>query len=193
MLIHPTAVIDDGAQLGAGTQVSHFARVCAGARIGRDCSLGQGVYIGDQVRIGRNVRIQNNVSVQDAVTFEDDVFCASSVVFTNVFNPRATPAVSSSPRTLIRHGATLGANSTVVSGTTVGRHALVGAGAVVSRDVPDFALVVGVPARQIGWVSRQGEPLSLPIKGQGEAECALSGERYVLRDGVCALASEITA
>lgn len=194
MLIHPTAVIDDGAQLGAGTQVSHFAHVCAGARIGRDCSLGQGVHIGDQAVIGRNVRIQNNVSVQDAVTLEDEVFCGPSVVFTNVFNPRATPAVpSQAPRTLIRRGATLGANSTVVSGTTVGRHAFVGAGAVVSRDVPDFALMVGVPARQIGWVSRQGEPLSLPIKGQGEAECALSGERYVLRDGVCAMASEITA
>jgi UDP-2-acetamido-3-amino-2,3-dideoxy-glucuronate N-acetyltransferase len=192
MLIHPTAVIDAGAQLGAGTQVSHFARVCAGARIGADCSLGQGVYIGDQVRIGRNVRIQNNVSVQDAVTFEDDVFCAPSVVFTNVFNPRATP-LPPSHRTLIRQGATLGANSTVVSGTTVGRHAFVGAGAVVSRDVPDLALVVGVPARQIGWVSRHGELLGLPIKGQGEAECAVSGERYVLRDGVCALASEITA
>ena len=194
MLIHPTAVIDAGAQLGAGTQVSHFARVCAGARIGADCSLGQGVYIGDQVRIGRNVRIQNNVSLQDAVTLEDDVFCGPSVVFTNVFNPRATPALSShSPRTLIRQGATLGANSTVLSGTSVGHHAFVGAGAVVSRDVPDFALVVGVPARQIGWVSRQGEPLSLPIKGHGETECAASGERYVLRDGVCALASEITA
>jgi UDP-2-acetamido-3-amino-2,3-dideoxy-glucuronate N-acetyltransferase len=194
MLIHPTAVIDDGAQLGAGTQVSHFARVCSGARIGSDCSLGQGVYIGDRVRIGHRVRIQNNVSFHDSVTLEDEVFCGPSVVFTNVFNPRATSEHLPVARTtLIRHGATLGANSTVLCGTTVGRHAFVGAGAVVSRDVPDFALVVGVPARQIGWVTRQGEPLTLPIKGQGEAFCAVTGERYVLRDGVCALASEITA
>jgi UDP-2-acetamido-3-amino-2,3-dideoxy-glucuronate N-acetyltransferase len=194
MLIHPTAVIDDGAQLGAGTQVLHFARVCSGARIGSDCSVGQGVYIGDRVRIGRRVRIQNNVSMHDTVTLEDEVFCGPSVVFTNVFNPRATSEHRPDARaTLIRHGATLGANSTVLCGTTVGRHAFVGAGAVVSRDVPDFALVVGVPARQIGWVSREGEPLTLPIKGQGEALCSLSGERYVLRDGMCVLASEITA
>jgi UDP-2-acetamido-3-amino-2,3-dideoxy-glucuronate N-acetyltransferase len=156
--------------------------------------VGQGVYIGDRVRIGRHVRIQNNVSMHDTVTLEDEVFCGPSVVFTNVFNPRATSEHQPDVRaTLIRHGATLGANSTVLCGTTVGRHAFVGAGAVVSRDVPDFALVVGVPARQIGWVSRQGEPLTLPIKGQGEALCAVSGERYVLRDGMCVLASEITA
>jgi len=194
MLIHPSAVIDGGAQLGAGTQVSHFSRVCAGARVGIDCTIGQGVFIGDQVLIGSHVRIQNNVSLQDAVTLEDSVFCGSSVVFTNVFNPRATTSVAPEVRrTLIRQGATLGANSTVVCGITVGRHAFVGAGAVVSRDVPDFALVVGVPARQIGWVSRQGEPLNLPLKGQAEASCPVTGEGYVLREGVCGPASEITA
>lgn len=194
MLIHPSAVIDGGAQLGAGTQVSHFSRVCAGARVGIDCTIGQGVFIGDQVLIGSRVRIDNNVSLQDAVTLEDSVFCGSSVVFTNVFNPRATTSAAPEVRrTLIRQGATLGANSTVVCGITVGRHAFVGAGAVVSRDVPDFALVVGVPARQIGWVSRQGEPLNLPLKGQAEASCPMTGESYVLREGVCGPASEITA
>jgi UDP-2-acetamido-3-amino-2,3-dideoxy-glucuronate N-acetyltransferase len=193
-LIHPTAVVDQGAQLGAGTRVSHFAHVCAGARIGADCALGQGVYIGDEVSIGRNVNIQNNVSVYDAVTLEDDVFCGPSVVFTNIFNPRASVERKAELRnTLIRQGATLGANCTVVCGTTIGRHAFVGAGAVVSRDVPDFALVVGVPARQIGWMSRHGEPLALPLKGDGSATCPATGERYVLRQGVCALASETAA
>ncbi|MBP6270066.1 MAG: N-acetyltransferase [Rhizobacter sp.] len=190
-LIHPTAVVDQGAQLGAGTRVSHFAHVCAGARIGADCALGQGVYIGDEVSIGRNVNIQNNVSVYEAVTLEDDVFCGPSVVFTNVFNPRAAVERKAELRnTLIRQGATLGANCTVVCGTTIGRHAFVGAGAVVSRDVPDYALVVGVPARQIGCMSRHGEPLALPLKGDGSATCPATGERYVLRQGVCALASE---
>ena len=193
-LIHPTAVIDPGARLGTGTRVSHFAHVCAGARIDADCVLGQGVYIGNEVSIGRNVNIQNNVSVYDAVTLEDDVFCGPSVVFTNVFNPRAAVSRESNLcKTLIRQGATLGANCTVVCGTTIGRHAFVGAGAVVSRNVPDYALVVGVPARQIGWMSRHGEPLSLPLKGDGIATCPATDERYVLRDGVCALAVEMVA
>jgi UDP-2-acetamido-3-amino-2,3-dideoxy-glucuronate N-acetyltransferase len=193
-LIHPTAVVDQGAKLGEGTRVGHFAHVCSGARIGDDCSLGQGVYIGNEVSIGRHVNIQNNVSVYDAVTLEDDVFCGPSVVFTNVFNPRASVEGTGELRnTMIRQGATLGANCTVVCGTTIGRHAFVGAGAVVSRNVPDFALVVGVPARQIGWMSRHGEPLSLPLKGNGEATCPVTGERYLLRDGVCALASDIAA
>ena len=193
-LIHPTAVVDPGAQLGAGTRVSHFAHVCAGARIGADCALGQGVYIGNEVSIGRNVNVQNNVSVYDAVTLEDDVFCGPSVVFTNVFNPPAAVSRDSKLcKTLIRQGATFGANFTVVCGTTIGRHAFVGAGAVVSRNVPDYALVVGVPARQIGWMSRHGEPLALPLKGDGIATCPATGERYVLRDGVCGLATEVLA
>lgn len=192
--IHPTAVVDPGAQLGAGTRVLHFSHVCAGARIGAGCVLGHGVYIGDEVSIGRNVHIQNNVSVYDAVTLEDDVFCGPSVVFTNVFNPRAAVERKTDlSKTLIRQGATLGANCTVVCGTTIGRHAFVGAGAVVSRDVPDYALVVGVPARHIGWMSRHGDPLALPLKGDGDANCPATGERYVLRDGVCALASEVVA
>ena len=179
--IHPSAIVDDGAQLGEGTKVWHFAHVCAGARIGPGCSLGQGVFVGNDVRIGRNVRIQNQVSVYDAVTLEDDVFCGPSMVFTNVYNPRAAvPRKNEYRPTLVRQGATLGANCTIVCGVTIGRHAFVGAGAVVQRDVPDHALVVGVPARRIGWVSRHGERLDLPASGQGEAACPATGERYRL-------------
>ena len=145
--IHPSSVVDEGAQLGEGTRVWHFSHVCAGARIGAGCSLGQGVYVGNDVQIGRGVKIQNNVSVYDAVTLEDEVFCGPSVVFTNVHNPRsAVPRKAEYRRTLIRHGASLGANATIVCGVTVGEHAFVGAGAVVTRDVPDFALMAGVPA-----------------------------------------------
>lgn len=184
--IHPSAIVDAGAQIGEGTKVWHFAHVCAGARIGTGCSLGQGVYVGNDVVIGRNVRIQNNVSVYDAVTLEDDVFCGPSMVFTNVLNPRA--AVSRKDeyrRTLVRRGATLGANSTIVCGHTVGRYAFVAAGAVVTHDVPDFALVQGVPARQTGWMSRHGEKLDLPLTGDGGAACPATGEAYVLRGGRC--------
>ena len=161
--MHPSAIVDDGAQLGAGTQVWHFAPVCAGARIGADSSLGQGVYVGNDVLIGARVKIQNNVSVYDAVTLEDDVFCGPSMVFTNVYNPRA--AVSRKHeyrRTLVQRGATLGANCTIVCGIRVGEFAFVGAGAVVSRDVPSFALVVGVPSKRIGWMGRHGVRLALP-------------------------------
>ena len=181
MMIHPSAIVDAGAQIGAGTHVWHFAHVCAGARIGDGCSLGQGVFVANDVRIGRNVKVQNNVSVYDAVTLEDDVFCGPSMVFTNVHNPRsAVPRKSEYRRTLVMRGATLGANCTIVCGCTVGEYAFVGAGAVVSRDVPRFALVVGVPARRIGWMSRHGERLSLPASGEGEAACPSTGERYRL-------------
>jgi len=193
-MIHPSAIVDEGARLGAGTRVWHFAHVCAGARIGDGCSLGQGVYVGNDVTIGHNVKIQNNVSVYDAVTLEDDVFCGPSMVFTNVYNPRsAVTRKNEYRRTLVRRGATLGANCTIVCGHTVGRYAFVGAGAVVNRDVPDFALMVGVPARQVGWMSRHGERLELPLRGDGEAACPATGERYVLRDSVCQLAEETQA
>ena len=184
--VHASAIVDAGARLGEGTRVWHFAHVCAGARIGARCSLGQGVYVGNAVVIGDNVKIQNHVSVFDAVTLEDDVFCGPGMVFTNVRNPRAAVVRKHEYRpTLVRQGATLGANCTIVCGTTIGRHAFVGAGAVVSRDVPDFALVVGVPARRIGWMSRHGERLALPVSGEAEARCPATGERYRLRGAVC--------
>lgn len=180
------AVVDAGATLGPGTRVWHFSHICAGARIGSACSLGQNVYIGNDVRIGDRVKIQNNVSVYDAVVLEDEVFCGPSVVFTNVHNPRAAvPRKDQYRPTLIRRGATLGANATIVCGVTVGRHALVGAGAVVTRDVPDFALVMGVPARQQGWISRHGARLA--PDGDGAARCPQTGERYHIADGRCRL------
>jgi UDP-2-acetamido-3-amino-2,3-dideoxy-glucuronate N-acetyltransferase len=190
---HPTAIVDEGAEIGDGTRIWHWVHVCGSARIGRDCSLGQNVFIGNDVVIGNNVRIQNNVSVYDAVTLEDDVFCGPSMVFTNVINPRSAVARKNEYRpTLVRAGATLGANCTIVCGTTIGRHAFVGAGAVVTSDVPDFALVVGVPARQVGWMSRHGERLDLPLHGDGEAACPATGEHYRLHEGRCSFAAVTT-
>ena len=186
--IHPTAIVDDGAVLGDGCRVWHWVHISAGARIGRGCSFGQGVFVGNDVAIGDNVKIQNNVSVYDAVTLEDDVFCGPSMVFTNVYNPRsAVVRKDEYRRTRVRRGATLGANATIVCGTTIGRHAFVGAGAVVQKDVPDFALVVGVPARQVGWMSRHGERLPLPLAGEGEATCPHTGDRYRLEGRVLSL------
>ncbi|MFO1201003.1 MAG: acyltransferase [Burkholderiaceae bacterium] len=179
--IHPSAIVDAGAQLGDDCRVWHFVHISAGARIGERCSFGQNVYVGNDVVIGSNVKVQNNVSVYDAVTLEDDVFCGPSMVFTNVYNPRsAVTRKNEYRRTLVRRGATLGANCTIVCGVTVGRYAFVGAGAVVQRDVPDFALVVGVPARQIGWMSRHGERLALPLAGDAEVTCPHTGDRYRL-------------
>jgi UDP-2-acetamido-3-amino-2,3-dideoxy-glucuronate N-acetyltransferase len=167
--------------LGDGCRVWHFVHISAGARIGSDCSFGQNVYVGNDVQIGDNVKVQNNVSVYDAVTLEDDVFCGPSMVFTNVYNPRAAVARKDEyRRTLVRQGATLGANCTIVCGITIGRHAFIGAGAVVNRDVSDFALMLGVPARQSGWMSRFGERLRLPLRGEAEAICAHTGDRYRL-------------
>jgi UDP-2-acetamido-3-amino-2,3-dideoxy-glucuronate N-acetyltransferase len=181
--IHPSAIVDEGAQLGEGCRVWHFVHICAKARIGRGCSFGQNVFVGNDVTIGDNVKVQNNVSIYDAVTLEDDVFCGPSMVFTNVYNPRSAVARKDEyRRTLVRRGATLGANCTLVCGITVGRHAFVGAGAVVNRDVPDFALMLGVPARQAGWMSRHGDRLALPLFSETprEAICPQTGERYRL-------------
>ncbi|AOB24895.1 MULTISPECIES: O-antigen biosynthesis protein WlbB [Bordetella] len=186
--IHPTAIVDDGARIGANSRIWHWVHICGGAEIGAGCSLGQNVFVGNRVRIGDRVKIQNNVSVYDNVFLEDDVFCGPSMVFTNVYNPRAAIERKNEYRdTLVRQGATLGANCTIVCGATVGRYAFVGAGAVVNKDVPDFALVVGVPARQIGWMSRHGEQLDLPLTGNGQARCPHTGDLYILENGACRL------
>lgn len=178
---HSTAIVDDGAQIGDETRIWHWVHVSAGATLGVKCSLGQNVFIGNNVNIGNNVKIQNNVSVYDNVTLEDDVFCGPSMVFTNVYNPRAAIERKSEYRdTIVKKGATLGANSTIVCGVTIGRYAFIGAGAVVNKNVPDYALMVGVPAKQIGWMSEFGEQLNLPLKGEEETKCPHSGKIYRL-------------
>lgn len=182
--IHPSAIVDDGAQIGDGSRVWHFVHICAGARIGERCSFGQNVFVGNDVEIGNNVKVQNNVSIYDAVRIEDDVFCGPSMVFTNVYNPRSAVTRKDEYRkTVIRKGATLGANCTIVCGVCVGEYAFVAAGAVINRDVKPHALMAGVPARQIGWMSRHGERLDLPLVGSGRAQCPATGEAYCLDDG----------
>lgn len=183
---HDTAIIDEGAEIGFGTRIWHWVHVCSEAKIGKGCSLGQNVFIGNSVVIGNNVKIQNNVSVYDNITIEDDVFCGPSMVFTNVYNPRSAISRKESYKdTLVRKGATLGANSTIVCGVVIGENAFIGAGAVVNSDVPDYALMVGVPARQIGWMSRYGEQLDLPLDGNAEVTCPNTGELYQLVNGIC--------
>lgn len=183
--IHPTAIVDAGAQIGAGTRVWHWVHICSKAIIGERCSLGQNVFVGNHVRIGNNVKIQNNVSVYDNVFLEDDVFCGPSMVFTNVYNPRSAVSRKDEYRdTYVRQGVTLGANCTIVCGVTIGRYAFIGAGSVVNKNVPDYALMVGVPAKQIGWMSEYGERLNLPLTGNAQTTCPHTGMTYQLRDGV---------
>ena len=179
---HPSAIVDEGAQIGEGSRVWHFVHVCGGARIGQGVSLGQNVFVGNQVVIGDHCKIQNNVSVYDGVTLEEGVFCGPSMVFTNVYNPRSLIERKSEYRpTMVRRGATLGANCTIVCGVTIGEFAFIGAGAVVNKDVPAYALMVGVPARQVGWMSEFGEQLDLPLQGEGEVLCQQSGACYRLQ------------
>ncbi|MBB3185647.1 UDP-2-acetamido-3-amino-2,3-dideoxy-glucuronate N-acetyltransferase [Halomonas fontilapidosi] len=181
VMIHDSAIVDDGAQIGEGSRVWHFVHVCGGARIGKGVSLGQNVFVGNKVVIGDHCKVQNNVSVYDNVVLEEGVFCGPSMVFTNVYNPRSLIERKSEYRdTLVKKGATLGANCTLVCGVTIGEYAFLGAGAVINKDVPAYALMVGVPARQIGWMSQYGEQLDLPLEGQGEAMCQHTGDRYVL-------------
>jgi len=179
--IHPTAIVDEGAKIGEGSRIWHWVHICGGAKIGRDCSFGQNVFVGNRVEIGNNVKIQNNVSVYDNVTLEDDVFCGPSMVFTNVYNPRFAVSRKDEYRnTVVKRGATLGANCTIVCGISIGEYAFIGAGAVINRDVPAYALMVGVPARQIGWMSEYGEKLDLPLTGESTTTCPHTGKGYAL-------------
>lgn len=179
--LHESSIIDEGAQIGPDTRVWHWVHICAGAVIGARCTLGQNVFIANGVVVGDDVKIQNNVSVYEGVTLEEEVFCGPSVVFTNVYNPRsAVPRRDEYRKTRVRRGATLGANSTIVCGITIGHHAFVGAGALVNRDVPDYGLVLGNPARHVGWMSEFGERLSLPVEGEGRTSCPHTGAIYIL-------------
>ena len=181
-LIHPTAIIDPGARIGADTRIWHWVHVCGSAIIGERCSLGQNVFVGPDTRLGNNVRVQNNVSIYEGVELEDDVFCGPSMVFTNVINPRSHyPRKHAFRPTRVERGASIGANATIVCGVTIGHHAMIGAGAVVTRDVAPHALVVGVPARRHGWVCWCGASLA----GAGLTACAECGRRYRLADERC--------
>lgn len=186
--VHPTAIVDEGAQIGDGSRIWHWVHISAGATIGRDCSFGQNVFVGNKVTIGNNCKVQNNVSIYDNVTLEDDVFCGPSMVFTNVYNPRSSVSRKDEYRnTLVKRGVTIGANATIVCGSTLGEYAFVAAGAVINRNVKPFALMAGVPARQIGWMSQFGERLTLPLVGNAEATCEETGKKYVLRNGCCSV------
>ena len=181
--VHETAIVDEGAQIGSGSRVWQWVHVCGGAKIGSGVSLGQNVFVGNKVIIGDKCKIQNNVSVYDNVYLEEGVFCGPSMVFTNVYNPRSLVERKDEYRdTFVKKGATLGANCTIICGATVGAFAFVGAGAVVNKDVPPYALMIGVPARQIGWMSEYGEKLDLPVSGNAQAICEHTGQKYQLKD-----------
>lgn len=182
---HESAIVDAGAQIGEGSRVWHFVHVCGGAKIGKGVSLGQNVFVGNKVTIGDHCKIQNNVSVYDNVHLEEGVFCGPSMVFTNVYNPRSLiERKDQYLDTIVKKGATLGASCTIVCGVTIGEYAFVGAGAVVNKNVPAYALMVGVPAKQIGWMSEFGEQLDLPLTGNGQTKCQHTNTLYTLKDGV---------
>tara|TARA_B100000212_G_scaffold303105_1_gene249725 strand:+ start:681 stop:1274 length:594 start_codon:yes stop_codon:yes gene_type:complete len=181
--IHHTAIVDKGAKIGENCKIWHWTHICSKATIGKSCSFGQNVYIGNNVKIGNGVKIQNNVSVYDNVVLEDYVFCGPSMVFTNVYNPRSKINRKNEFRnTTVRKGATLGANSTIVCGIEIGENAFIGAGALINKNVKPFALMVGVPGKQIGWMSEYGERIDLPIEGKGTWECKKTNAIYILKD-----------
>lgn len=181
--IHPTAIVDPGAEIGEQSRIWHWAHVCGGAKIGKDVSLGQNVFVGNKVIIGDKCKIQNNVSVYDNVTLQEGVFCGPSMVFTNVYNPRSLIERKSEYKdTLVKKGATIGANVTIICGVTIGEYAFIGAGSVVNKDVLPYALLVGVPARQIGWMSEYGERIPLPLSGRGIYQCPHTAQCYELLD-----------
>jgi len=183
VFIHETSYIDENVLIGQGTKIWHFNHILKDCKIGKDCSFGQNVVVGPTVTVGNKVKIQNNVSVYEGVTLEDGVFCGPSCVFTNVNNPRSEILRKHEYRkTLVRRGATLGANCTIVCGVTIGKFAFIGAGAVVSKDVPDYALMIGVPGKQVGWMSEYGEKLDLPITGNAETICKHTNQVYELKD-----------
>lgn len=185
VVVHPTAIIDDGAMIGAGCRIWHWVHICGESNIGKNCSFGQNVFIGNKVNIGENVKVQNNVSIYDNVTLESHVFCGPSVVFTNVYNPRAHVNRKSEYRdTLVCMGASLGANCTLVCGITIGQYAFIGAGSLINKDVKPFAIMVGVPAKQIGWMSAYGERVGLPLEGSGSWTCPHTMDRYELNEFV---------
>ncbi len=182
--IHPTAIIDEGAQIGSNSRVWHWVHICGGAKIGKGVSLGQNVFVGNRVIIGDNCKVQNNVSVYDNVTLEEGVFCGPSMVFTNVYNPRSLIERKNEYQdTLVKKGATLGANCTIVCGATIGEYSFIGAGALINKDVKPYALVVGVPAKQIGWMSQYGEKLDLPVEGNAKTICENTKQEYILNNG----------
>jgi UDP-2-acetamido-3-amino-2,3-dideoxy-glucuronate N-acetyltransferase len=186
--VHQSSYIDEGCEIGAGTSIWHFSHVMTGAKIGRGCNIGQNVVISPQVIIGDNVKIQNNVSVYTGVVLEDDVFCGPSMVFTNVINPRShVPRKHEYLATLVKRGASLGANATIVCGHSIGAYAFVGAGAVVTRDVPDHALVTGNPGRVVGWMCKCGAKLASGARAPEEAGCPACGTQYRLRAGSLAV------
>lgn len=181
--VHESAIIDEGATIGESSRIWHFAHICSGAFIGKSVSLGQNVFVGNKVTIGNNCKIQNNVSVYDNVHLEEDVFCGPSMVFTNVYNPRSGIERKDEYKdTKVQKGATLGANSTIICGVTIGQFSFIGAGAVINKDVKPYALMVGVPAKQIGWMSEFGEQLDLPLQGNAETVCPNTNIKYILSD-----------
>ena len=182
VILDPSAIIDEGAKIGANTKIWHWVHICSEAKIGKNCSFGQNVFIANKVKIGDNVKVQNNVSIYDDVTLQSNVFCGPSVVFTNVINPRSKIRRKKEyKKTLVMNGASLGANCTIICGVSIGKHAFVAAGAVVTKDVKSYSLVKGIPARQVGWISEFGDNIPLPLEGKGSWTCKKMNIKYSLK------------